>query len=65
MLNSSEGIQVGSVASAIGVLGTWTGETHAEREPVGEYLIGHGLPSLSSVLLIGPFWLWKVAEIDY
>ena len=48
----SEGIQVGSVASAMGVIGTWTGESHTEHDPVGKYFrLGWYLRS---------FTLWKV-----
>ncbi|KAF8588431.1 hypothetical protein K439DRAFT_1537923 [Ramaria rubella] len=43
---SSEGIQIGGVASAMGVVGTWTGAFHSERDPVG------------------PFWLWKVKDVE-
>lgn len=31
----SEGIQVGGVASAMGVLGMWTGATHERMDPLG------------------------------
>lgn len=62
---SSEGIQVGSVASAMGVLGTWTGEAHSERDPVGEHLVGNNFAYLKlSVLFKGPFWLWKVDDME-
>ncbi|KAF8525198.1 hypothetical protein BU17DRAFT_41915 [Hysterangium stoloniferum] len=33
----SEGIQIGGVASAMGVIGTWTGAEHTERDPVGPF----------------------------
>lgn len=31
------------MASAMGVVGTWTGEAHSERDPVGEYVTGYYL----------------------
>lgn len=34
---SSEGIQIGGVASAMGVVGTWTGARHSEHDPVGPF----------------------------
>ncbi|GJJ13931.1 hypothetical protein Clacol_008188 [Clathrus columnatus] len=34
---SSEGIQIGGVASAMGVIGAWTGSRHAEHDPVGPF----------------------------
>ena len=33
---SSEGIQIGGVGSARGVVGTWTGNDHDDRDPVGK-----------------------------
>ena len=33
----SEGVQVGGVASAIGVLGLWTGAQHERMDPLGAY----------------------------
>ena len=32
----SEGVQVGGVASAMGVLGLWTGAQHERMDPLGE-----------------------------
>lgn len=32
---SSQGVQIGGVGSARGVLGTWTGVHHEHRDPVG------------------------------
>jgi len=34
---SSEGIQIGGMASAMGVLGIWTGSNHLEQDPVGPF----------------------------
>ncbi|KAG1749639.1 uncharacterized protein EDB91DRAFT_1108816 [Suillus paluster] len=34
---SSEGIQIGSIASAFGVIGTWTGVHHDRADPVGPF----------------------------
>ena len=34
----SEGVQVGGVASAMGVLGLWTGAQHERMDPLGELL---------------------------
>ncbi|KAK0208423.1 hypothetical protein DFS33DRAFT_1379944 [Desarmillaria ectypa] len=34
---SSEGVQVGSVASAVGVVGAWTTTTHDQGDPVGPF----------------------------
>ncbi|EGO02797.1 hypothetical protein SERLA73DRAFT_176179 [Serpula lacrymans var. lacrymans S7.3] len=34
---SSEGVQIGSVASAAGVVGTWTGAHHEHGDPVGPF----------------------------
>ena len=31
----SEGIQVGGVASAMGILGMWTGAQHERMDPLG------------------------------
>ncbi len=33
----SEGVQVGGVASAMGVLGLWTGAQHERMDPLGAY----------------------------
>ena len=33
----SEGIQVGGVASAMGVLGMWTGAQHERMDPLGKF----------------------------
>ena len=33
----SEGVQVGGVASAMGVLGLWTGAQHEHMDPLGVY----------------------------
>jgi len=34
---SSEGIQVGNVGSAAGIIGSWTGATHDHGDPVGPF----------------------------
>lgn len=34
---SSEGVQIGGVASAFGVIGTWTGFNHGHGDPVGPF----------------------------
>lgn len=34
----SEGVQVGGVASAMGVLGLWTGASHQRMDPLGMLL---------------------------
>ena len=34
----SEGIQIGGVASAMGVLGMWTGAQHERMDPLGKAL---------------------------
>ena len=33
----SEGVQVGGVASAMGVLGLWTGAQHERMDPLGAF----------------------------
>ncbi|KAK0506015.1 hypothetical protein EDD18DRAFT_1342354 [Armillaria luteobubalina] len=59
---SSEGVQVGSVASAAGVVGAWTTSIHDQGDPVGET----NITTISRLALIpailGPFWLWKVSD---
>jgi hypothetical protein len=32
----TEGVQIGSIGSAIGVLGMWTGAEHVRTDPLGE-----------------------------
>ena len=32
----TEGIQIGSIGSAIGILGMWTGAGHVRTKPLGE-----------------------------
>ena len=39
----SEGVQVGGVASAMGVLGMWTGAQHERMDPLGELPTGSGI----------------------
>ncbi|KIJ38502.1 hypothetical protein M422DRAFT_33281 [Sphaerobolus stellatus SS14] len=34
---SSEGVQIGGMASAVGVMGIWTGANHLEQDPVGPF----------------------------
>lgn len=40
----SEGVQVGGVTSAMGVLGIWTGAYHERMDPIGKFL--HGIRAL-------------------
>ena len=39
----SEGVQVGGVASAMGILGMWTGAQHERMDPLGELPTGFGI----------------------
>ena len=59
MTRSSEGVQVGSVRSKFGVLGSWTTVLHDRHDPVGKFLFP--LASICRCLIskAGPFWLWK------
>lgn len=34
---STEGVQVGAVGSALGVLGLWTGAQHERTDPLGPF----------------------------
>lgn len=33
----TEGIQIGALGSALGVIGLWTGATHARTDPLGPF----------------------------
>lgn len=35
----TEGIQIGDLGSAIGILGMWTGARHERNDPLGEFLL--------------------------
>lgn len=34
---STEGVQIGSVGSALGILGLWTGASHERTDPLGPF----------------------------
>ena len=58
----SEGVQVGGVASAMGVMGLWTGATHERIDPLGRYTSTLNLDIISDEANCGPgpCWAWKV-----
>ena len=57
----SDGVQVGGVASAMGVLGLWTGAQHERMDPLGASLsFRRQLRPYTNGLIPGPCWCWKV-----
>lgn len=60
---STEGIQIGSIGSAVGMLGMWTGANQYVQMPLTLFrpdLTCH-IPSSDSTDPLGPIWTWKVA----
>jgi len=57
----SEGVQVGSVGSGIGIVGLWTGAKHLIDDPIGGQPFGS--PSTTDWLMCytGAWWQWRVA----
>jgi hypothetical protein len=57
----SEGVQVGSVGSGIGILGMWTSVRHLMDEPIGERP-PRVISSLDLLICYaGAWWQWRVA----
>lgn len=62
---STEGVQVGGVGSAVGVLGLWTGAEHERTDPLGRRPFWNQCYELLiEACFAGPFWMWKVAETE-
>jgi hypothetical protein len=60
-LCSSNGIQLGGVRSASGVIGTWTGASHDEGA-LPRVLIISAEAHCPAEDPAGPFWMWKVPD---
>lgn len=67
----SEGVQLGGLGSATGVLGMWTSAEHEHMDPLGEmtlfppiFFTFWALTSRLSSDTSGPFWSWKVGSKD-
>ncbi len=58
---SSEGVQVGGLRSAFGVLGSWTTIFHDADDPVGKWRIFIEVLNERELMgFIGPFWMHKL-----
>ncbi|KAJ3893816.1 hypothetical protein GG344DRAFT_42489, partial [Lentinula edodes] len=54
-----EGVQVGDIGSAMGIVGMWTGANHERGDPIGLSKTLYIFMSTTDVCT-GPSWAWKM-----